>query len=708
MKCSLEIGAVIVLQLGLLPCGVSAFWRMGCSTIMNARIDPIVNPGGLSSHSHTIVGASNIGIDSSYESLINSACTSCEIQADKSAYWAPILYYQYADGSFHDVHQSGSVVYYLGRGPNVGKTIPFPEGFKMISGTTSARSLDTNTYTWGDKGNPPRLVAEAINFACLGANRALPEENGLNNTSWTPFDCINGLRAQIHFPTCWNGVDLYKVDGSHVTHMNQIDNGACPESHPHQLPHIFLETLYSVDSIPGDIPWRRTARKIVNIFQTNGRFVFSNGDSTGRHRTQSYCSFQGSKRKPADSILSGYGYHGDFINGWNSTVQALAMANCLATDNSGLISSCPYLQESDTDGYSSNCPLRKSPVNETVLGLLAKLPGCNRVTEGPLNAKPGDSTCPSSVTPPYITPTVNSVAQYTVRPSIGSFYPPGSQQEYLGCFNDTTGGQRALDGKRTSMGAMDVSTCQAYCNTLGYRLSGVEYSTECYCDNMISNSANTNHLIAGFDQCTWLCSATIARDNGTQEICGGYAFISIYNNTDPLFGQASSQPYPNSYIGCASDTSSSRSLQGASTSASGMTVDACAAFAQTGNSGAGYKYFGVEFGSECFIGNTLMPSSKILSETSNPPSTSCNMQCSGEDSQICGGAGLLSLYYNPNYTANSAFSPNIGSYQAIGCLTDSQSSKGLRSLAAASSYSDDMTEDKCVAFCHMKGYRYAG
>lgn len=383
------------------------------------------------------------------------------------------------------------------------------------------------------------------------------------------------------------------------------------------------------------------------------------------------------------------------------------MANCLATDNAGQISACPYLQESDTDGYSRICPLRKSPVNETVLGLLPKLPGCNKITDGPSNATPQDSACPSSVEPPYVTPTLNSVAQYTVRPPVGTFYPLGTQQKYLGCFNDTADGKRALNGKQTSTESMDVSSCLAYCNSHGYRLSGVEYGSECFCGDTIANFANTDHLIGGFDRCTWLCSGTVARENGTQEVCGGYAAISIYNNTDPSFGRSSSQPYPNDYLGCAFDGSSTRALQGASTSGPGMTIEACAAFAKKGNSGAGYKYFGVEYSSECYVGNTLMPSGKILTETSSPSSTSCNMKCSGNDAQMCGGAGLLSLYHNPNYT-NSAVSLSIGGYRAAGCLTDFHSGQGLRSLAATSTSSDGTTEDSCVAYCHMKGYRYAG
>ncbi|KAI3391378.1 hypothetical protein diail_7464, partial [Diaporthe ilicicola] len=366
------------------------------------------------------------------------------------------------------------------------------------------------------------------------------------------------------------------------------------------------------------------------------------------------------------------------------------------------------LQQSDTSGYGRICPLKKSPVNETVLGPLPRLPGCNKVTEGPSNAKPEDSTCPLSVAPPFVSPTVNSVAQYTVRPSVGTFYPAGTQQKYLGCFNDTTGEMRALNGARTSAETMDVSTCQTYCNILGYRLSGVEYSNECYCGNVIANSANTGHLIDGYDQCTWLCSGTVAREDGTQEVCGGYASISVYNNTDPSFGKTTTSSYPSNYLGCASEASSSRALQGSSTSGPGMTVDACAAFVQKGNSGAGYKYFGLEYGSECYVGNTLMPSSKILTDSSDPPSRSCNMKCSGNDSEICGAGDLLSLYYNPKYTANSAVSSSIGNYQASECLTDLQAGSGLRSLAASYSYSDQMTENMCVAYCQVRGYRYAG
>jgi hypothetical protein len=46
------LGIVLSLTVG----HVDAFWRMVCGTVAVGRIDPIVNPGGISGHCHTIAG----------------------------------------------------------------------------------------------------------------------------------------------------------------------------------------------------------------------------------------------------------------------------------------------------------------------------------------------------------------------------------------------------------------------------------------------------------------------------------------------------------------------------------------------------------------------------------------------------------------------------------------------------------------------------
>lgn len=147
-------------------------------------------------------------------------------------------------------------VYYIGRGDNRTNIQPFPPGFRMLSGSTNARSYDNSTMTY----NNSRPISDRVSFACLDTTPS-KETPGMSRTS-----CANGLRAQIQFQSCWDGVNLYKPDNSHVAYMTQIDNGVCPPKYPVQLVHLFFEVLYGVNNINLD----------------GGRFVFGNGDTTGR------------------------------------------------------------------------------------------------------------------------------------------------------------------------------------------------------------------------------------------------------------------------------------------------------------------------------------------------------------------------------------------------------------------------------------------
>ena len=126
--------------------------------------------------------------------------------------------------------------------------------------------------TCGNSTYAGRPIADRVTFVCL-ADSPRPETPGMV----TPTQCNYGMRAQIAFQSCWNGVDLYKADNSHVAYLSGIDSGACPPGYETQLPLLFMETIYSPAEVPdgGD----------------DSRFVFSQGDPTG------------------------YGFHADFQNG---------------------------------------------------------------------------------------------------------------------------------------------------------------------------------------------------------------------------------------------------------------------------------------------------------------------------------------------------------------------------------------------------------
>lgn len=88
------------------------------------------------------------------------------------------------------------------RGPDAEKLYAFPEDFRMVAGDPLQRN-----YTG-------ELAAQAVSFACLDYSggpttqtKELPNKN-----------CPNGVRAQIYFPSCWDGTNLDSPD--HKSHMS--------------------------------------------------------------------------------------------------------------------------------------------------------------------------------------------------------------------------------------------------------------------------------------------------------------------------------------------------------------------------------------------------------------------------------------------------------------------------------------------------------
>ncbi|KAL5337978.1 hypothetical protein BJX70DRAFT_399072 [Aspergillus crustosus] len=85
---------------------------------------------------------------------------------------------------------------------------------------------------------------------------------------------------------------------------------------------------------------------------------------------------------------------------------------------------------------------------------------------------------------------------------------------------------------------------------------------------------------------------------------------------------------------CLSDNNDNRILVGDDDeSSSDMTPEECIKLAQDG----GWRYAGVEYGSECYVGNTLHTDDKDSKD-------GCTMPCSGDEKQQCGGEGLIQIY----------------------------------------------------------------
>jgi hypothetical protein len=60
---------------------------------------------------HTNI-TTDLGLDSTVEELLQSNCTSCSITQDKSAYWAPRMYFHHANDTYELVQTAGGMTVY--------------------------------------------------------------------------------------------------------------------------------------------------------------------------------------------------------------------------------------------------------------------------------------------------------------------------------------------------------------------------------------------------------------------------------------------------------------------------------------------------------------------------------------------------------------------------------------------------------------------
>lgn len=291
----------------------------------------------------------------------------------------------------------------------------------------------------------------------------------------------------------------------------------------------------------------------------------------------------------------------------------------------------------------------------------------------------GNGTLPSSTSSaPSSTLIRNDNAQATSGPSIPPSIGPFN---YTSCYTEGTTG-RALTAFALADNSITLQTCAGNCTDYNY--FGVEYSRECYCGNSLSAGS----IPATDSRCTMKCSGN------SSEICGGpngltlYAQgnISVSATSGVSSSTASSTPSPTvvqnvgsfAYQACYSEVPG-RALQGKAVASNDMTVQYCA-----GNCSS-FAYMAVEYGAECYCGNTLVSGPAPVTDGR------CNMPCAGNPGLICGGPNGLTLYQylvanasNTSSTRTSASSVSTVSLKAnstttslISTITSSNSTSSI-------------------------------
>lgn len=244
------------------PTGVGIFTDH-CSRTQTKADDPILMPGmdGQSMH-HDFFGNRSVNASTKPSELLGGS-TSCSTSADASAYWTPVMY---QNGTA--LAPQSALIYWRAPTATAASTKTIPAGLTMIAGNEKAMS--------------PQGV-QFVRWMCSGQT---------SRGSASPQDCPAGqqLRLVITFPNCWDGHTLDGQAQKNVVYPTK-PNGACPASHPVQIPQIVFHANYPTSSAAG--------------------LTLSMGPTqTGPVTTE----------------------HADFMDGWNQAVFAADVNACVVPD----------------------------------------------------------------------------------------------------------------------------------------------------------------------------------------------------------------------------------------------------------------------------------------------------------------------------------------------------------------------------------------
>ncbi|WRT70456.1 uncharacterized protein IL334_007454 [Kwoniella shivajii] len=603
--------------------------------LANEEIDPIVSPNQQSSHMHKIIGGSRMAAFYNSDYYTSASCSSLRQQADKSNYWMPNLYVvDSSTGKFVPVPAHVRFYYFLARNSQYQYVSPFPKGLRILTGNPNNKS--------------PTNVAQ---FTCQ-VNEDFSNSLVANNFNFNR-DCPWGMKTELFYPPCWDGVNLYKSDGSHMAWPdNGVRSGSCPWSHPVRLPAIQLEYTWMTSNYnPGQA--------------LAGNLAWANGDTTG------------------------YGVHGDFVEGWDQPVLAKALnaTGCVDLGHAITMGECPVLNAYFDDAKAQACKPERGELQESFGNLdnvpIPRLPGCNPLW-GASGAKPG---CNPAIAGLDVSSMTGSDGPYVASAADNKQFklPTTPGWTNIACLKDissVTGGVSYTDS------AMTVESCQSSCLAAGYQYAGTGQvgAWNCVCGNAIRSTAS---VYPGM--CTTPCPG-----NSKQQ-CGGSYIFNVWYAANGTAQNSTTLADGSQYLGCYNNPSTaSNGLLGSSTynfQSGSMTTETCIAACHNMKT----NWALTTSAKWCYCGNDWNFGTGAI-----VPSSYCTVACTGNSTEKCGDYYRSSLYNisEANVEKSSVYHPT--GWQ--GCYQDLSGHLALTN----NSWSGTITPQSCINGCSELGYTYAG
>ncbi|KAK8012574.1 hypothetical protein PG991_009949, partial [Apiospora marii] len=147
-------------------------------------------------------------------------------------------------------------------------------------------------------------------------------------------------------------------------------------------------------------------------------------------------------------------------------------------------------------------------------------------------------------------------------------------------------------------------------------------------------------------------------------------------------------------LGCFDDTGKDSILvMRSAADQNDMTQEACWAICK----GNAFRLAGLTYGGVCYCGPSLT--------TSTPSPGKCDMNCSSNANEVCGGNGYMNVFEDTTFPSTQGVT--VADYEPIGCYDDALSAG--RALGYPQDLPGDyMTTELCLQACLDAGFAYAG
>jgi hypothetical protein len=189
--------------------------------------------------------------------------------------------------------------------------------------------------------------------------------------------------------------------------------------------------------------------------------------------------------------------------------------------------------------------------------------------------------------------------------------PSGQRAGYIGCFRDSNN-PFDLDGYLERSRANTPQRCMAICRDKGFEYAGVQYGESCLCGDRYGSQGRASN-------CDMPCTGD------SKQICGGRLANSVYAT-----GVGGDQVKRN-HLGCYKDPNNPFDLDGYLERSKSNTPQRCVGICRE----KGFKYAGVQYGESCLCGDSYGKFGTA---------DNCDMPCTGDRNQICGGRLANNVY----------------------------------------------------------------